>query len=352
MAVNLDYNNLLTGSSLGGVRSPFAKLAIGTLNSVNMVLGESARDVELNTGRLSSLFQSLVDASQAQNVRLSQVISQIGVVEYDGKVIDLIDLPKLLQDTLEEITDRILILSKQGVSLIYSLDEILDEVKELGSCVAEIEAINRQSRLLSLNAQIEAGRAGQAGAGFQVVAHEMHVLASRIDALADRMRSSIDVVQNNINEVIEQIRDEYNKMNEIGAMDLSRQVDAREHLQVVLNSLVERNEVLKGAIDDSATASSRITDEINDLVTTMQFQDRMRQRSDAVVGVLDILLKFMRDQPEDYYDDEACDALCQNILSGITLSEVRSTFEAALTGKVSSGLSPKEDVSENNIELF
>ena len=351
MALLSDYDS---GHSHHGLeaRTPFAQLAIGTLDSVNSVLSESTKDVEKNANRLSELFCSLTESAGDQTDRLAEVVKKISVIEFEGEEINLVQLPKILQETLEEVTDRILILSKQGVSLIYSLDEILDEVKELGSCVSEIEAINRQSRLLSLNAQIEAGRAGQAGAGFQVVAHEMHVLSSRIDKLAERMRGSIDVVQNNINEVITQIRDEYNKMNEIGAMDLSRQVVAREHLQNVLSSLVGRNEELHSVLDRSASTSSQISKEIDELVSTMQFQDRMRQRSDAVISILDKLLNFLRSNPSILLDQAACDTLCQNILSDITLSEVKSRFEAALLGKVSSEVPAPTDDQGGSIELF
>lgn len=333
-------------------RSPFIRLMSNALTGANHILLDTIKDVEGETVKLSDLFRTLIENSSDQTDELHAIVDTINVVKIKDGQVELQDVPQVFQRPLEEITERILILSKQGVSLIYSLDEILEEVEELGSCVTEIEAINRQSRLLSLNAQIEAGRAGVHGVGFQVVAHEMHTLSKRIDSLSERMRKSLDIVRNNIHEVIEEIRTEYNKLNEIGAMDISKQVDAKERLQDILQSIADKNKQLAHTLDNSASTSRGITDSINKIITTMQFQDRMRQRTDAIIDVLDAILGFLQRQDTTLTDPTECDTLCQTILSGITLSDVRAQFEEALLGEVVTHIPPPSTSDDDNIELF
>src|SRR5688572_17024720 len=53
--------------------------------------------------------------------------------------------------------------------------------------VAGIERINAQARLLALNAQIEATRAGAAGAGFGVVAQQVKSISREIDGLTSEL---------------------------------------------------------------------------------------------------------------------------------------------------------------------
>ncbi|WP_010163723.1 methyl-accepting chemotaxis protein [Sphingomonas sp. PAMC 26617] len=65
-----------------------------------------------------------------------------------------------------------------------------------------ITAISKQTNLLALNASIEAARAGQAGAGFAVVAGEVKMLASRTGASAGDVRSKIEAVQGQIRSVV------------------------------------------------------------------------------------------------------------------------------------------------------
>jgi len=332
------------------VRTPFARLLLGTIESANVILNETAQDVEVQTQRLSELFQNLTENSTTQTAQLAGLVDQIATVEHNGEKYDLVSFPSILQNSLQEVTERILVLSKQGVSLIYSLDEILEEIDEVGSCITEIEAINKQTRLLSLNAQIEAGRAGAAGAGFTIVSTEMHALSRRIDALSERMRASVTKVTVSIKEVIHSIKTEYNELSEIGAMDLSNQIDAKEQLEILLNALIRRNDDIQATLGTSTEVSRKIGEEIREVVVAMQFQDRMKQRSDAIVAAFAQIAEFMEDHPDLTVEAEDCDALGNSILDSISLSEVRRAFGVHLgDGSPAAAESAQED---NSIELF
>jgi len=333
-------------------KTPVARLLLGTIESANLVLNETTTDVQAQAHRLSALFTSLTDASNEQTDRLSELVEQISSVEYDGGEVDLVALPRILEESLEEVTERILVLSKQGVSLIYSLDAILEEIDELQSCITEIEAINRQTRLLSLNAQIEAGRAGDAGAGFQVVSTEMHTLSRRIDALSEKMRGSTAIVTRSIKEVISSIRTEYEELSEIGAMDLTQQIDAKEHLEILLNALVARNDEIHGVLGHSTDTARRISDEIREVVMAMQFQDRMKQRTDAIVKALDAVAHFLDDHPDLVSDESGCDTLKKNILDSITLSDVRREFGQRFGVEEARPSSSPSGGGDLDIELF
>ncbi len=332
------------------MKSPFAKLLLAALGSAESILAESTRDVEEQTQRLSGLFTSLTEKSSEQTERLSELFAQITTVDHDGQSFDLVTLPRILQESLQEVTERILVLSKQGVGLIYSLDEILEEIEEVASCIGEIEAINRQTRLLSLNAQIEAGRAGAAGVGFQVVSMEMQSLSRRIDALSEKMRGSVGKVTASIRDVIGSIRSEYQELSEIGAMDLSSQIDAKEQLEVLLNALVARNSEIQKELGNSTDASRIMAEEIHDVVMAMQFQDRMKQRTEAVIGAFDQIVSFMGELDDLAMDQDACEALTTAILGSITLSDVRREFQRSLSGSEAEESEDSDDMS--NIELF
>lgn len=332
------------------MKSPFAKLLLAALGSAESILAESTRDVEEQTQRLSGLFTSLTEKSSEQTERLSELFAQITTVDHDGQSFDLVTLPRILQESLQEVTERILVLSKQGVGLIYSLDEILEEIEEVASCIGEIEAINRQTRLLSLNAQIEAGRAGAAGVGFQVVSMEMQSLSRRIDALSEKMRGSVGKVTASIRDVIGSIRSEYQELSEIGAMDLSSQIDAKEQLEVLLNALVARNSEIQKELGNSTDASRIMAEEIHDVVMAMQFQDRMKQRTEAVIGAFDQIVSFMGEHDDLAMDQDACEALTTAILGSITLSDVRREFQRSLSGSEAEESEDSDDMS--NIELF
>jgi len=64
--------------------------------------------------------------------------------------------------------------------------------------IAEIARINREAKMLAINALITAARAGEAGRGFSVVAEEFRQISSRIDEVTADLESQ---VQGNLKEL-------------------------------------------------------------------------------------------------------------------------------------------------------
>ena len=68
------------------------------------------------------------------------------------------------------------------------ISEIADTlVERIQHSIRSITEITLQTRILSVNAQIEAGRAGSAGGSFRIVGQEMVVLSERTKAAAERI---------------------------------------------------------------------------------------------------------------------------------------------------------------------
>lgn len=66
---------------------------------------------------------------------------------------------------------------------------------EIGLMVQVIDSVARQTNLLALNATIEAARAGDAGRGFGVVAHEVKALSAQTRRAVDDIRVRVDQLQ-------------------------------------------------------------------------------------------------------------------------------------------------------------
>ncbi|MDH4122199.1 MAG: methyl-accepting chemotaxis protein [Deltaproteobacteria bacterium] len=82
--------------------------------------------------------------------------------------------------------------------MVGSITEISNSSKEISKIITVIDEIAFQTNLLSLNAAVEAARAGQYGKGFAVVADEVHNLADRS---AKSARNVSDMIESTVAKV-------------------------------------------------------------------------------------------------------------------------------------------------------
>lgn len=83
-----------------------------------------------------------------------------------------------------------------------AINELAEKSKEIGEMLGVINDIAAQTNLLSLNAAIEASRAGEQGKGFTVVASEIRRLAGQSSASASRIGVIVKEVQAGVEDAV------------------------------------------------------------------------------------------------------------------------------------------------------
>ena len=63
--------------------------------------------------------------------------------------------------------------------------------QRLGESIEAIEEVNDDIHVLSINAKIQAARAGSAGAGFAVVADQVRTLVSRTQGITANLQAQV-----------------------------------------------------------------------------------------------------------------------------------------------------------------
>jgi methyl-accepting chemotaxis protein len=94
--------------------------------------------------------------------------------------------------------------SQSARGIAENLNDVSDRI---GAIATLIEKIAKETRLLALNASIEAARAGDAGKGFSVVANEVKQLADQTNNATGNIRSEILSMQQAIGETVSAISD-------------------------------------------------------------------------------------------------------------------------------------------------
>ena len=110
-------------------------------------------------------------------------------------------------------------------TMLESMEELKKSSTEISKIIKVIDEIAFQTNILSLNAAVEAARAGDAGKGFAVVAEEVRNLAQRS---ANAAKDTAAIIEGNIslsekclhiteqvNKSLSEIKDETNKVSEL-----------------------------------------------------------------------------------------------------------------------------------------
>lgn len=79
--------------------------------------------------------------------------------------------------------------------------KVQDAVKEIRIKTRELNQTATMQKMLSLNASIEAGRAGKAGVGFSVVAEEIGRMANESSVVYEEIYTLVDSVEHSINAI-------------------------------------------------------------------------------------------------------------------------------------------------------
>lgn len=104
--------------------------------------------------------------------------------------------------SMDVLTDSARKTSEITDHVISSIEALSDKSRSIVGIVESINSIARQTNLLSLNASIEAARAGDAGRGFAVVAEQIRQLADQSAASAGEIQKIIDDIIKNTKEVV------------------------------------------------------------------------------------------------------------------------------------------------------
>ena len=142
------------------------------LRAVAEIMPETSQLIEESTKDLSQKFMELAQGARAQGGQVQMIVELANTIHFENKRISFTEFTDLCSNMMLDSIEKILLISKKAMSMVYSLDDAMQRLSDIERFVDDIQRINKQTNLLSLNATIEAARAGEMGKGFAVVASE------------------------------------------------------------------------------------------------------------------------------------------------------------------------------------
>lgn len=173
-------------------------------------------------------------------------------------------------ETLKTLVGGVINNSKVGMELVEKMDTVSAQVQAILQVLGELDAISKQTGLLSLNAAIEAARAGEQGRGFAVVADEVRKLSSRAEHFSKQVRNNVQQVHGSIVEAEQSI-------SQMASLDMDFAVGAKNRLDAILSLIQEASQDMAQVIDRQAEIGSEVEVVVGNAVTSLQFQDMVNQ---------------------------------------------------------------------------
>ena len=241
-----------TTASLEEVSASSAKLASSS-NEVSILAETSQQGV-----------QQILQAMDDLSVNISHVAEMTDTLASLSHSTDELslkgsDLARKAEVGMQDIISSIGDTSQTITKMTSGMDEI-------GQIVKLISEIADQTNLLSLNAAIEAARAGDAGRGFAVVANEVKALAIQSQISADKIGVMISALQRqstNASQAMERSSNDVNTGNTAVRETLGLFSQIVTHIQ----DISEHVSSVASAAEEQAAAVQEITASVHELGT-------------------------------------------------------------------------------------
>ncbi|MBA4761509.1 methyl-accepting chemotaxis protein [Sphingomonas sp.] len=129
---------------------------------------------------------------------------------------------------------------------VSAMGRVAESAKGIDSVIEGLDKIAFQTRVLAMNAAVEAGRAGEAGRGFAVVADLVGQLAMRSEEEAKRAREQLTATQNDVEIAVGAV-----ERVDGALVGISSDVSA---VHEMLNGLAQDNQAQAAAVQQIASA--------------------------------------------------------------------------------------------------
>ncbi len=218
---------------------------------------DSIHSLKETMQEIASAISGLYD--NALHLRNEIATANEATVSVEKKVSDAINDVRNGQEEMSQMTMTMSEISSLSDELKDAVNNMRGGLDGIRSMVDVINDVAAQTNLLSLNASIEAARAGDAGKGFAVVAQEIRTLADQCGSSAiDIVNKTADLEQL-VDEVIQATNGSINKIQS-GNETLDRTNQTFEHIRTQIDGIqVAMQNVVKAVNSIDLVASDMAT---------------------------------------------------------------------------------------------
>lgn len=250
----------LPAAPAGGY-GPAIEASLELDREIGRKLAEAVARTEASALAIMHEVRALYDRSAELAARLQAATQEAG--QFEQGIVDNVT-------TLGEMARFLECLPARLQRDLACISDIAGEIRGLSGLAENVQAISMQSHLLSINAAIEASRAGAAGQAFKVVAEEVRALAANSNAAASRIGSSLQRIRGMLREGLETNAAE-------SADDLAQIAQAAQAVTGLQASFDQVRGSYHARLAEMLAHGEALSAASSDVLGQLQYQDVVRQ---------------------------------------------------------------------------
>ncbi|SEJ00427.1 methyl-accepting chemotaxis protein [Lachnospiraceae bacterium A10] len=241
------------------------KASSGTVHESSDELSSMASQIAATTESVADAVQDIAAGASDQATSVQDSAESAGFItesieNVQASTEELNTLAKHMKHASEESSESLTSFHASSKEMQESIIAISDKISATQNAVANINEhvegiseIAEQTNLLSLNASIEAARAGDAGRGFAVVAEEIRTLADESENMAQKIHEVMAVLLEQSSEAVE------------AAKEI---IETNQKQQVALEETLASVQGMISDIDQTAVSVATISEETTNCVNS------------------------------------------------------------------------------------
>lgn len=315
---NIDYKNRVKGYSefiskvaKGDLRQ---RIDVGGSNELTVIgsnlnaMVESLMNITNQMGAANNTLlvalaqiQSTVNAQAAGASQQAAAVSEITVTLEEVRSTSAQNLAKTKQ--LGEVAERVRREGVQGQQILeqaiagmgvirerveniaHTILALSEQTQQIGEITDVVSSIAQQSKMLALNASIEAAKAGEAGKGFAVVAAEVKELAIQSQQSTAQVQKILQDIRHATDRAV-MATEEGNRRVDAGVVLVEKSGEMMKQLSEVIDETVRASRQIVAAVQQEVIGIDQVSNAMNEInKVTSQFVSSTQQTQDAALNM-------------------------------------------------------------------
>ncbi|WBY08175.1 methyl-accepting chemotaxis protein [Sphingomonas sp. 7/4-4] len=247
--------------------------AVSELRSLIGTVMQSASTIRDGSNEIAQASEDLARRTEANAASLEE--TSAAVTQMDGR---LKQTAAAAGRTVERADGTIVTVSagrSTADEAMQAMTRVAESAKGIDSVIEGLDKIAFQTRVLAMNAAVEAGRAGEAGRGFAVVADLVSALAMRAEEEAGRARDQLTATQTDIVAAVEMVQKvdtaladisgdvgEVHKLLGEMATDNQAQSTAISEISIAIGTMDQSTQQNAAMVEETSAAARNLSGEV------------------------------------------------------------------------------------------